>query len=147
MHWQQPKRANRAKSDFLSRMSHDIRTPMNAIIGMSTIGQLKVEETYGQVQDCFRKIDASSRYLLSLINDILDMSKIETGKMEICPQKYFDFAELIEDDRLRLSIRKAVGDNDRSGMRSIMSEPLGTVLCGGSAEGQADTPEPPVQCA
>ena len=88
------KAANSAKSDFLSRMSHDIRTPMNAIIGMSTIGQMKIEDT-PRVQDCFRKIDASSRYLLSLINDILDMSKIETGKMEINSRK-FNFAELYE---------------------------------------------------
>lgn len=87
------KAANQAKSDFLSRMSHDIRTPMNAIIGMSTIGQLKVGDIKS-AQDCFRKIDASSRYLLSLINDILDMSKIETGKMELA-QEYFDFTELI----------------------------------------------------
>ena len=58
------KAANRAKSDFLSRMSHDIRTPMNAIIGMSTIGQLKARDVKG-MQDCFRKIDSSSRYLLS----------------------------------------------------------------------------------
>ena len=54
------KAANRAKSDFLSRMSHDIRTPMNAIIGMSTIGQLKAGDVKG-MQDCFRKIDSSSR--------------------------------------------------------------------------------------
>ena len=87
------KAANRAKSDFLSRMSHDIRTPMNAIIGMSTIGQIKAEDSTS-VKDCFKKIDASSRYLLSLINDILDMSKIETGKMEIS-HEYFNFVELI----------------------------------------------------
>lgn len=89
------KAANQAKSDFLSRMSHDIRTPMNAIIGMSTIGQLKSGDTKS-AQDCFKKIDASSRYLLSLINDILDMSKIETGKMELA-QEYFDFTELISE--------------------------------------------------
>lgn len=89
------KAANRAKSDFLSRMSHDIRTPMNAIIGMSTIGQLKLEDQKS-IQDCFRKIDASSKYLLSLINDILDMSKIEMGKMEIA-HDYFDFAQFIEE--------------------------------------------------
>ena len=87
------KAANSAKSDFLSRMSHDIRTPMNAIIGMSTIGQLKLGDTKS-VHDCFKKIDTSSRYLLSLLNDILDMSKIETGKMELA-QEYFDFTELI----------------------------------------------------
>ncbi len=87
--------ANQAKSDFLSRMSHDIRTPMNAIIGMSTIGQLKHDDAL-QVQDCFRKIDASSRYLLSLINDILDMSKIETGKMTIVREQ-FDFIEMVNE--------------------------------------------------
>lgn len=84
--------ANHAKSDFLSRMSHDIRTPMNAIIGMSTIGQMKMQDKIC-VKDCFRKIDTSSRYLLSLINDILDMSKIETGKMTIIHEK-FDLTEL-----------------------------------------------------
>ena len=68
---------------------------MNAIIGMSTIGQLKAGDVKG-MQDCFRKIDSSSRYLLSLINDILDMSKIENGKMNLS-QEYFDFAGLIED--------------------------------------------------
>lgn len=87
--------ANRAKSDFLSRMSHDIRTPMNAIIGMSTIGQLKLGEPRS-VKDCFQKIDTSSKYLLSLINDILDMSKIETGKMVIA-HEYFDFVEFIQE--------------------------------------------------
>lgn len=85
--------ANSAKSDFLSRMSHDIRTPMNAIVGMSTIGQLKIDDK-ARVYDCFKKIDASSRYLLSLINDILDMSKIETGKMSITKEP-FDFTVLI----------------------------------------------------
>lgn len=87
--------ANKAKSDFLSRMSHDIRTPMNAIIGMSTIGQMKTGDPE-RVRDCFQKIDASSRYLLSLINDILDMSKIEMGKMTITHEK-FDFTELVGD--------------------------------------------------
>ncbi len=87
--------ANNAKSDFLSRMSHDIRTPMNAIIGMSTIGQLKAHDPE-QMRDCFQKIDASSRYLLSLINDVLDMSKIETGKMTLTHTP-FDFTELIQE--------------------------------------------------
>lgn len=87
------KAANQAKSDFLSRMSHDIRTPMNAIIGMSTIGQLKIDERE-RVLSCFSKIDASSRYLLSLINDILDMSRIESGKMSLS-RAVFDFTELI----------------------------------------------------
>lgn len=81
--------ASRAKSDFLSRMSHDIRTPMNAIIGMTTLGLLKLDDP-ANIKNCLSKIDASSRYLLSLINDILDMSKIETGKMELVSEK-FDF--------------------------------------------------------
>lgn len=86
--------ANHAKSDFLSRMSHDIRTPMNAIIGMSAIGKLKIADS-DRVWDCFSKIDTSCRYLLSLINDILDMSRIESGKMELS-SSMFDFVELIE---------------------------------------------------
>ena len=87
--------ASRAKSDFLSRMSHDIRTPMNAIIGMSSIGQLKSDDISG-MQECFRKIDTSSKFLLSLINDILDMSKIESGKMVINKER-FEFAAVIEE--------------------------------------------------
>lgn len=89
------KTANRAKSDFLSRMSHDIRTPMNAIIGMSTIGQLKINDSK-TVLDCFQKIDTSSKYLLSLINDILDMSKIETDKMEIA-HEVFDLKSFLDE--------------------------------------------------
>lgn len=85
--------ANQAKSDFLSRMSHDIRTPLNAIIGMSTISQLKMDEP-DVLADCLSKIDVSSRYLLSLINDILDMSRIESGKMAISSER-FDFVGLI----------------------------------------------------
>ncbi|WP_455616772.1 response regulator [Eisenbergiella sp.] len=72
--------ANAAKTDFLSRMSHEIRTPMNAIIGMSTIAAQSMEDKE-QVADCISKIGISSRFLLSLINDILDMSRIESGKM------------------------------------------------------------------
>ncbi|UWP59921.1 response regulator [Ruminococcus gauvreauii] len=86
--------ANRAKSDFLSRMSHDIRTPMNAIIGMSTLGKLKIDQKES-VQNCFHKIDMSTRYLLSLINDVLDMSKIENGKM-LLSREIFRLDELIE---------------------------------------------------
>lgn len=74
--------ASRAKSDFLSRMSHDIRTPMNAIIGMSTLGRQRMDDSK-RVQACFESITASSHYLLSLLNDILDMAKIEQGKMQI----------------------------------------------------------------
>lgn len=73
-------RANMAKSDFLSSMSHDIRTPMNAIIGMTGIAQKNIGDTE-RVEDCLQKISLSSKHLLSLINDVLDVSKIESGKM------------------------------------------------------------------
>ena len=75
-------RANRAKSDFLSNMSHDIRTPMNAIVGMTAIASAKPQDAV-LVQDCLRKITLSSRHLLGLINDVLDMSKIESGKLSL----------------------------------------------------------------
>lgn len=78
--------ANAAKSDFLSRMSHEIRTPMNAIIGMSTIAAQSVGDDE-QIADCISKIGISSRFLLSLINDILDMSRIESGKMLLKNEK------------------------------------------------------------
>ena len=73
---------SRAKSDFLSRMSHEIRTPMNALMGMTAIA-LDEKELAQSTRDCLEKIDVSSRYLLSLINDILDMSRIESGKMTV----------------------------------------------------------------
>lgn len=78
--------ANAAKSDFLSRMSHEIRTPMNAIIGMSTIAAQAIGNDE-EVADCISKIGISSRFLLSLINDILDMSRIESGKMLLKNEK------------------------------------------------------------
>lgn len=73
-------RANMAKSDFLASMSHDIRTPMNAIIGMTGIAQKNLNDR-DRVEDCLRKISLSSKHLLGLINDVLDMSKIDSGKM------------------------------------------------------------------
>ena len=79
--------ASRAKSDFLSNMSHDIRTPLNAIIGMTTIAQAHLGQTE-RVADCLDKIGLSSRHLLSLINDILDMSRIESGKMTLSPEDF-----------------------------------------------------------
>ncbi len=74
--------ANQAKSEFLSSMSHDIRTPMNAIIGMTEIAQKNLEDV-PRVKDCLKKVKLSSKHLLGLINDILDMSKIESGKMTL----------------------------------------------------------------
>lgn len=87
-------RANASKSEFLSRMSHDIRTPMNAIIGMTTIaeGHLDDEE---RVEDCLNKITVSSKHLLSLINEVLDMSKIESGKIDLAEEE-FNISDLIQ---------------------------------------------------
>ena len=82
----QAQHANRAKTTFLSNMSHDIRTPMNAIIGFSTIAVSHIENK-AQVLDCLQKVLSSSNHLLSLINDILDMSRIESGKVQIKEQE------------------------------------------------------------
>ena len=74
--------ANQAKSEFLSNMSHDIRTPMNAIVGMTAIATANIDNQQ-QVKNCLKKITLSSKHLLGLINDVLDMSKIESGKMTL----------------------------------------------------------------
>ncbi len=75
-------KASRSKGEFLSNMSHDIRTPMNAIVGMTAIATAHMDDPQ-QVQNCLKKITMSSRHLLGLINDVLDMSKIESGKMTL----------------------------------------------------------------
>lgn len=79
-------RANQSKSDFLSRMSHDIRTPMNGIIGMTHIARQQINPP--KTNDCLDKIDTSSQFLLGLINDILDMQKVESGKIKLHPEPY-----------------------------------------------------------
>lgn len=75
-------KANKAKSEFLSSMSHDIRTPMNGIVGMTAIAMANVGDM-ARVKDCLAKIALSSKHLLGLINDVLDMSKIESGKLSL----------------------------------------------------------------
>ena len=84
-----------AKSDFLARMSHEIRTPMNGIIGMTEIA-LREDQGEARRMDCLRKIQSSSTYLLGILNDILDMSKIESGKMQLVKKKY-SLNQVIED--------------------------------------------------
>lgn len=86
-------RANSAKKDFLSRMSHEIRTPMNAIIGMTTIAAASIEDR-AKVEDCLRKIGLSSKHLLLLLNDILDMSRIESSRMHLHAEP-FDLYQFI----------------------------------------------------
>ena len=78
--------ANRSKSDFLSRMSHEIRSPMNAIIGMTQIA--KASNSPEKISDCLMKIDNASKHLLALINDVLDMSKIEANKFELTSEEF-----------------------------------------------------------
>ncbi len=74
--------ASMAKSEFLSRMSHEIRTPMNGIIGMTEIARQHTSDSE-KIEDCLKKVSLSSKHLMSLINDVLDMSKIESGKIQI----------------------------------------------------------------
>lgn len=86
--------ANRAKSEFLSRMSHEIRTPMNGITGMTAVARRSMNNPE-RVLDCLNKIDLSAGYLLALINDVLDMSRIESGKIEL-EYKEFDLTEVFD---------------------------------------------------
>ncbi|GHU68485.1 hypothetical protein AGMMS49983_21210 [Clostridia bacterium] len=85
--------ASRAKSEFLSNMSHEMRTPMNAILGMTAIG--KSSGDIGQKDEAFEKIQGASKHLLGIINDILDISKIETGKLELSIRP-FDFWKMLQ---------------------------------------------------
>ncbi|WP_343209330.1 response regulator [Anaerolentibacter hominis] len=120
--------ASLAKSQFLSNMSHDIRTPMNAIVGMTAIASAHVDEQE-RVRECLKKIGLSSQHLLSLINDILDMSKIESGKLSL-REEPFHLAELIAEvgdlirpqanaGKLELEIRLNLLGNER-----VIGDPL-----------------------
>ena len=100
--------ANQAKSTFLSRMSHDIRTPMNAIIGLTAIAASCADDP-DRVIDCLGKITSSSKLLLSLINEVLDMSKIESGRIVLSEEDFLldslfkDVISMIQPD-LKLSL-------------------------------------------
>lgn len=87
--------ASDAKTSFLSSMSHDIRTPMNGIIGMTAIAESSIDDQE-KVKDCLKKIESSSNHLLSLINEILDVSKIESGKLEL-NEESFVLSDMIDD--------------------------------------------------
>ena len=86
--------ANQAKSNFLQTMSHDIRTPMNGIIGMTAIAAAHIDDKE-RVQDSLQKITQASRHLLALINEVLDMSKIESGKVSLSEEE-FNLSDLID---------------------------------------------------
>ena len=87
--------ANQAKSRFLSNMSHDIRTPMNAIVGMTAIGLAHIDEK-ARVHDCLGKIQTASAHLMSLVNDVLDMSRIDSGRITLS-EEAFSLADLVHD--------------------------------------------------
>lgn len=91
----QANKANAAKSAFLSNMSHDIRTPMNAIVGFTTLAASRLDQPE-KVEEYLNKIKSSSTHLLSLINDILDMSHIESGKVSLDEQPY-NLIDLLDD--------------------------------------------------
>lgn len=115
------KRANSAKSDFLSRMSHDIRTPMNAIIGMTAIAGTHLDDR-DRVADCLNKITVSAGHLLALINEVLDMSKIESGKIDLNEEE-FNLSDLI--DALILMVRpqiKAKGQELNVSIKDVVHE-------------------------
>lgn len=86
---------NRAKSSFLSNMSHDIRTPMNAIMGMTSIGLSHIDEK-PRVLDCLQKIQTASSHLMSLVNDVLDMSRIASGRITLSEEP-FSLADMVHD--------------------------------------------------
>ncbi|MEG0962893.1 MAG: response regulator [Lachnospiraceae bacterium] len=88
------KRANQAKSEFLTKMSHDIRTPMNAIVGMTTIAEVNVEDKK-RVQECLDKIKIANSHLLRLVNEVLDMSRIESGKLDLSMEE-IDIIEVLQ---------------------------------------------------
>ena len=130
--------ANRAKSEFLSKMSHEIRTPMNAIIGLTRIAKDSVNDA-GQVRTTLDKIDLSAKHLLSLINDILDMSRIESGKLTIEKHPFSlttlvtgidtlmrpQFEEKDIDFTITASIERAYVAGDEQKVRQILINLLG----------------------
>ena len=107
---QRETKANLAKREFLFNMSHDIRTPMNAIIGFTALAQTHIDDR-GQVEDYLKKISVSSQHLLSLINDVLDMSRIESGKVAL-EAKPVHLPELVHE--LRDIIQAVVSKKDLS---------------------------------
>ena len=99
---------SRAKSRFLARMSHEIRTPLNAVLGITEI-QIQKESHSPDTEDAFLRIQSSSNMLLTIINDILDLSKVEAGKMEIIPEAY-EMASMIV-DTVQLNIMRIGSKN------------------------------------
>ena len=152
-------KANKSKSDFLSTMSHDIRTPLNAIIGLTSLARQRVEDTE-YVADSLKKIDQSGSHLLTLINDILDISKIENGELNfsINPFGLSDVEEYLkglcqtaaDDKNIKLDVKvEAVSDKPLLGdklriyqvMINILSNAIKYTKAGGSVSARL-TEEP-----
>lgn len=93
-------KANEAKSEFLSRMSHDIRTPINAIVGLTDIAR-QSGDNMQKIQDCLKKIDMAGKNLQQLVNDVLDLTRIESGELKIYPQET-DIKEMVNTMELTL---------------------------------------------
>ncbi len=106
--------ASLAKSEFLSRMSHEIRTPMNGIIGMTEIARQNMGDS-GKIDDCLKKVSLSSKHLMSLINDVLDMSKIESGKIQL-KNELFDLQLFLENIENIYSVQA-----EEKGIRFVIS--------------------------
>ena len=102
--------ANAAKEAFLSSMSHDIRTPMNAIIGMTALARKHIDEK-SRVLDALSKIDTAGAHLLDLINDVLDMSRINSGRMKLTPAP-FAVSDLLHD--LQIIVRPQMDQKHHS---------------------------------
>ena len=125
---QRETKANLAKREFLFNMSHDIRTPMNAIIGFTALAQTHIDDR-GQVEDYLKKISVSSQHLLSLINDVLDMSRIENGKVALetkpvhLPELVGDIGDAIQVGADKKHISFTV---DTAGMKNedVIADPL-----------------------
>jgi two-component system sensor histidine kinase/response regulator len=120
--------ANQAKSNFLSNMSHDIRTPMNAIVGMTSIGLAHIDEK-SRVQDCLMKIRTASTHLMELVNDVLDMSRIDSGRLTL-NEEIFSLADMVHDiavilrpqaEQKKQSLQIEIG---RIYEESLMGDPL-----------------------
>ena len=123
--YKQAKQASAAKSEFLSNMSHDIRTPMNVILGMTQIAGRNVDNPE-KIKDCLSKIEQASEHLLELINDVLDMSKIESGKIELS-EKPVDMAELI--DNVNFMVQDMAARKNLTYRLDIDSLPREMVVC------------------
>ncbi len=109
--------ANNAKSDFLSRMSHDIRTPMNGIVGMTALAITRLDDKE-RVAYCLEKISDSSKHLLMLINDVLDMSRIDTGRLELSEEN-FSLSDLM--DNLVTMIHPQTDDKHQDFICNVMN--------------------------